>query len=294
VTGRLTPRGEGHGADFGGDATERASDLARRWSAVMNESFETESSLISYGQRHGEPVVLKVVKAPGDEWRCGEVVSAFGGRGMVRALEHVDGAALFERVVPGTELVELTRRGRDDEATLVLADVIGAMAPGVAPAWCPTVADWGRAFHNYLRCGDTQIPLGTVHRAATVFAELCDTQGPTRLLHGDLHHYNTLDGGQRGWVSIDPKGVVGEVEYEVGAALRNPAECPEIVGNTSTIEKRVDVMSSRLGLDANRVLRWAYAQAVLSAIWLVEDGYTLAPYDASSTLARTLETILPA
>jgi streptomycin 6-kinase len=259
---------------------------------VVDESFETESSLIWYGRRHGDPVVLKVVKVPGDEWRCGEVVSAFRGRGMVRALEHVDGAALFERIVPGAELVELTRCGHDDDATVVLADVIAAMSPGAAPAWCATVADWGRAFGRYVECGDTQIPLGAVRRAGAVFGELCETQAQTRLLHGDLHHYNILDGGTRGWVSIDPKGVIGEVEYELGAALRNPVECPEILGNPATIEKRIDVMASRLGLDADRVLRWAYAQAVLSAIWLVEDGYTLAPTDASSTLARTLETIL--
>ena len=293
MTESLTPPGEGDVA-FAGSASDRARDLARRWGVVVDESFETESSLISYGRRHGDPVVLKVVKALGDEWRCGEVVSAFGGRGMVRALEQVGGAALFERIVPGTALVELTRRGQDDDAAVVLADVIAVMSPGVAPAWCPTVAHWGRAFGKYVECGDTQITLRTVHRAAAMFAELCDTQGPTRLLHGDLHHYNILDGGDRGWVSIDPKGVIGEVEYELGAALRNPAECPEILGNTATIEKRIDVMASRLGLDADRVLGWAYAQAILSAIWLVEDGYVLAPHDASSTLARTLEKILPA
>ena len=42
------------------------------------------------------------------------------------------------------------------------------------------------------------------------------------LLHGDLQHYNVLLDKDRGWVAIDPKGVVGELEYEVGALLRNP------------------------------------------------------------------------
>ncbi len=233
--------------------------------------------------------MLKVVKRPGDEWRSGDVVSAFGGRGMVRLLESTEGALLLERLAPGRELVELTRRSRDDDATIVLADVIGAMTPGPPPVLCPTVADWRRGFDWYLALGDARIPLGMVHRAAAMYAGLCETQGPTRLLHGDLHHYNILDGGTRGWVSIDPKGVVGEVEYEVGASLRNPAELPTVLADPTTIEKRVSTLSTRLELDADRVLRWGFAQAVLSAIWLVEDGYEVDAGSPPMQLARAID-----
>jgi streptomycin 6-kinase len=42
-----------------------------------------------------------------------------------------------------------------------------------------------------------------------------------------LHHYNVLfDIESAVWVAIDPKGVVGELEYEVGAIIRNPVENP--------------------------------------------------------------------
>jgi hypothetical protein len=30
------------------------------------------------------------------------------------------------------------------------------------------------------------------------------------------------------WIAVDPKGVIGEIEYEIGASLRNPYENPEI------------------------------------------------------------------
>jgi len=278
----------------------RVVQLARHWHVEIETTVETVSSLVSFGRRASHPVVLKVVKRSdddgksGDEWRSGEVVRAFGGRGMVRLLESADGASLLERIVPGTELVELTRCRRDDDATLILADVIGAMTPEPAPSWCATVAEWGRAFDWYIRLGDTQIPLGMVHRAAAIYATLCETQAATRLLHGDLHHYNVLDGGDRGWVSIDPKGVIGEVAYEIGAALRNPAEAPEIFGDRTTIEKRVATFSSRLGLDTDRALRWAYAQGVLSAIWHVEDGFTIGPDNVPLVLARAVEPMLGA
>ena len=96
--------------------------------------METESSLIAFGRRGTEQVVLKVVKRPGDEWRSGEVVDAFGGRGTVRSLEHDDGAVLLERIVPGTALIELTTAGDDDAATNVVADVIAqALTADSAP-----------------------------------------------------------------------------------------------------------------------------------------------------------------
>ncbi|HEX5074941.1 MAG TPA: aminoglycoside phosphotransferase family protein [Gemmatimonadaceae bacterium] len=266
----------------------RAGRLARRWNTDIDTRIETGSSLIAFGRRGTEPVVLKVVKRPGDEWRSGEVVNAFGGRGVVRALEYEAGAALLERIVPGTALVDLTRAGDDAAATTGIADVIAAMAPGAAPPWCPTVSEWGRAFARYVEHGDTQIPAALVDRASGLYAELCETQGPTRLLHGDLQHYNVLRDDRRGWLAIDPKGVVGELEYEVGALLRNPGELPEVLTSPAIIERRVDTLSSRLGLDANRVLSWAFAQAVLSAIWLVEDGHSVDGNSASLRLARML------
>jgi streptomycin 6-kinase len=253
----------------------RADRLARRWSVEIDSRIETESSLIAFGRRGIEQVVLKVVKRAGDEWRSGDVVSAFGGHGVVRALEYEDGAVLLERIVPGTSLVDLTRSGHDQAATEILADVIATMAPNAAPPWCPTVSDWGRGFTRYAGRGDSQIPASLVARASDLFAALCETQGPTRLLHGDLQHYNVLRDDQRGWLAIDPKGVVGEVEYEMGALLRNPVELPDILTSPAIIERRIDVVSGRLGLDAARVLRWAFVQAVLSAIWMIEDGHAI-------------------
>jgi streptomycin 6-kinase len=76
---------------------------------------------------------------------------------------------------------------------------------------------------------------------------------------------------QRGWLAIDPKGVIGETAYEVGAALRNPCERPTVFAATATIERRVALFAGILGLDPKRVLGWAFAQAIPAAIWEVED-----------------------
>ena len=283
------PAGQNPIANQTEDVRLRRDDLAHRWLVTVAESFETESSLIAFGLRDAEPVVLKVVKQPCDEWRSGEVASAFGGRGMARVLEYEEGAALFERIVPGTELVELVRQGNDAAATEILADVIASMSPNAAPSWCPTVHDWARGFTWYVDSGDTQIPAPLVHRAAEIYTELCATQRTTRLLHGDLQHYNVLRDQHRGWLAIDPKGVVGEVEYEMGAMLRNPLELPAILSKQAGIEQRIGILCDRLGLDAGRALRWAFAQAVLSAIWGVQDGYVVDSRSGPLRLARTID-----
>lgn len=274
------------------DAYARRGMLARRWRVTIEEPFDTPSSVIAYGRRDGRAVVLKVVKVRNDEWRSGEVLSAFGGRGVVRVLEYVEGAVLLERLEPGTPLAELACRGGDDEATEILAGIIGSMAPGEPPAACPTVADLGRGFTQYLASEDAQIPSSTVRRAANVHAELCASQRSTRLLHGDLQHYNIVRDRERGWLAIDPKGVIGELEYEIGAALRNPYERPDVFADATTIENRLAVLSSRLSLDVGRITRWAYAQAVLSMIWGVEDGHVIAAAHPMFSLVAALEPML--
>ena len=79
--------------------------LAQEWRVELDESFETPSSIIAYGRRGSQRVVLKVVKRPNDEWHAGDALAAFDGRGVVRVLEHTAGAMLLERLDPGTPLV---------------------------------------------------------------------------------------------------------------------------------------------------------------------------------------------
>jgi streptomycin 6-kinase len=258
----------------------------------IDDQFETESSVIAFGRRDDCRVVLKVVKRRGDEWHSGEVLRAFDGRGVARVLEHVEGAMLLERLDPGTSLAQIACDDRDEEATTVLAGVIASMSPGHAPASCPTVSDWGRGFSRYLATSDAQVPADLVRLAARRSEQLCESQRDVRLLHGDLQHYNILHDRDRGWVAIDPKGVIGELEYELGAALRNPTERPEVFTDPTTIRCRVSALSSALSLDAERITAWAFVQAVLSAIWGVEDGYTITAEDPVLRLARTLEAML--
>jgi len=78
------------------------------------------------------------------------VPAAFGGRGVVSVYEHVDGAALLERLSPGEPLAALALSGRDDEATDILATLLGLWyVPGVHGTW-GSVRDQRRAVASAL------------------------------------------------------------------------------------------------------------------------------------------------
>ncbi|MDX6289164.1 MAG: streptomycin 6-kinase [Blastocatellia bacterium] len=286
---------------------------------IVEDTFETESSVIALGARdvdgagsRKQDVVLKVVKQPGDEWHSGEVLATFNGRGVVRVYEHTPGAVLLQRLRPGNSLVDLSLHGRDEEATDILAGVIQQMSsvesslssvelptserespnPRAPLQHCPTVHDWAKAFERYIATGYKQIPMDLVMAGQRAYLDLCSSQQRPILLHGDLQHYNVLFDSDRGWLAIDPKGVFGEIEYEIGAALRNPGERPELFLSRSTIERRLGQFTSRLNLDYERTLAWGFAQAVLSAIWGVEDGFSVDATNSALKLAAVMRPML--
>ena len=265
---------------------------AAEWHVTLDEVRETPTSLLGFGLRDGARVVLKISKQIGDETHSGEVLKAYGHDGAVRVYESEPGAVLLERLEPGEQLVNVVKRGEDDEATKILAQLIARLANHEAPAVCPTVADWGRSFDRYLQSGDEQIPRAVVAEAREMYQELVSSQRKTMLLHGDLQHYNVLFDNERGWVAIDPKGVIGELEYELGALLRNPVEFPGVFANPVTIKRRLEILTTTLHLDYSRALRWSYSQSILSALWGIEDYGALTPNDPSLLLAGSLKQIL--
>ena len=271
----------------------RVEEKVREWNVVVQDTLETQTSFVAFGTRGNQPVVLKVVRQQGDEWRSGEVLDAFDSRGVVRVYEYTEGAVLLERLDPGTSLAAIALDGRDEEATEIIAEVIQRMSTkredlrGFA-----TVEDWGKGFQRYLASGDNRIPIRLVEEGQRLYSDLCSTQQGLRLLHGDLQHYNVLFDSKRGWTAIDPKGVVGEVEYEIGASLRNPYEKPELFASAKTVQRRLDQYARKLKLEIDRALEWGFAQAVLSAIWTVEDGFDVDGENPSIMLANAIQPML--
>jgi streptomycin 6-kinase len=253
-------------------ADERFAAHARQWDVAVQEIRTTETSLLGFGTRGAQPVVLKVIRKEGnEEWLCGQLLEAFGGSGMIQPIAHAPGAVLLPRLMPGHDLVSLCLAGRDEEAAGNIATLIQRMPNlGAHPASIGTVAQMQGDFARCRHGGDGFIPIGFVDRAEALFAELCATQRNVRVLHGDLHHFNVLFDSDAGWVIIDPQGPIAEIEYEIGASLRNPAH--ELVASPFVLERRLRIYEDRLQVDLERTVKWAFATTVLGILWPFEPG----------------------
>lgn len=270
------------------DPLARLDHLAAEWNVAIDEVTLGERAVLAAGVWDGHAVVLKVSAGGADESHAADALDAFDGRGVVRLYARAPGAWLVERAMPGRSLEDVVARDGDDEATRLMAATVERMAPGPAPAGMPTVGHWGRAFADYQARGDTQIPPALVSAAAKMYGRLVATQRNERLLHGDLHHGNVVLDRERGWVAIDPKGVVGELEFELGAALRNPWDRPALFGGPHTIRRRAQRFAETLRLAESRLLEWACAQAVLADIWSIEDGGSIVPGSPRLKMAARL------
>jgi streptomycin 6-kinase len=246
----------------------------RRWSLVAappvpNLSYNYVAPAI---RSDGTAVILKL-GVPNREF--GTEIAAlrlYDGRGCGRLLDADEerGLMLLERLAPGTPLADLAD---DEAATAVAAEVMRQLwrpAPPEHPF--PTVAGWAAGMQR-LRAefdgGAGPFPPGLIDKAERLFAELLGSMETPVLLHGDLHHWNILAAERHPWLAIDPKGVVGEPAYEVGALLRNKLDiAPDISRLTA---RRIDQLAEALGFDRQRLLAWCLAQAVLSAWWSYED-----------------------
>lgn len=234
---------------------------------------------VAFVRRGGEALVLKLLPTGSDEYGSAAVLRHWDGVGAVRVVDAAPGALLLERLTPGADLCDLVRAGRDDAATLILCEVMAKLdRPPPSDLRLRSVADWGRGFaRNRAAALAVGMPAALIDHGEALFFELCATQAAPVVLHGDLQHYNVIRDAGRGWLAIDPKGILGEPAYETGAMLRNPTDDPNLFADPAIIARRVTLICGRLGYPRERVLGWCFAQWILSILWAIEDHLDYAP-----------------
>lgn len=203
-----------------------------------------------------------------------EALNLFNGLGAVTLLrsDRKRGAMLLEQLDPGRPLADLKDHR---QAAQIAAGVCQKLWSSKPPEYSfPTIEDWGEGFdrlRHRFDGGTGPFPPRIVHRAEDHHAHLLQSMGEPALLHGDLHHGNILKHGKT-WLALDPKGVIGEPAYEIGAFLRNP--WPDILAwknFTEITAERLMVFHETLALDRQRMLLWAFSQSVLAAWWSYEE-----------------------
>ena len=198
------------------------------------------------------------------------------GRGTVCLLDGDEalGVLVLERLQPGHSLVALFP-DQDQRAVRIAATAMQQFwrpVPRENPF--PTVYDWSFGLKRLRNAFDGRVgpfPQRLVEQAEKLFAELIPSMEDVVVLHGDLHHDNILSATREPWLIIDPKGIVGEPAYEIGAFLRNPTLDSFTFSDLHRCtEQRVAIFAEMLNLDRHRLIGWGLAQAVLSSWWSYE------------------------
>lgn len=216
--------------------------------------------------RHdGEAAMLKIAVHP-EEMRGGAIMAWYRGGGAAGVLVHDEVAVVLERLEGPQSLAVMARSGEDAAACRILCETVArlhAPRPGPPPEVAVPLDRWFAALWP-----EAERSGGLYAKAASVARELLADPGAQVLLHGDIHHGNVLDGGARGWLAIDPKGVLGARGYDYANLICNPDADTAL----AHFDARVTIAAAASGLGREGVLRWVLAYVGLSASWTLSDG----------------------
>jgi streptomycin 6-kinase len=222
-------------------------------------------------------VVLKVQFPDRESEHEAEALRVWDGDGAVRLLEHDPDrrALLLERARPGTHLAEVGLERALDVFVGLLPRLWKPAGPPFRPLaeeaawWVDDLPErWeeaGRPFEREL-----------LDAAIDALQGLAATQGEQVLVHQDFHALNVLAAQREPWLTIDPKPLAGEREFGIAAIVRGT----ELGHSTRDVLRRLDRLTSELGLDRERARGWALGQTIAwgighdthveAARWLLE------------------------
>ena len=250
-----------------------------RWSLTKSTPVaESPRSWIFKVEQNGRNFgALKILKpeAAEEEGRGTRLLQYYSGEGAATVFD-IHGDTIFMEWLGGPTLGEPSRNGRDDEATQAFATVVANLhraRPDVPEGLMPLRQRFDALFKSDVRTWP-HTARDLYARAAGIALKLFDKPMPDIPLHGDLHHDNIVS-SDRGWLAIDPKGLIGDPHYEVANAFRNPSGATKLAADPKRIGAMADIFAARLGLNRKRILGFAAAHSGLSACWDLSVGNSI-------------------
>ena len=207
--------------------------------------------------------MLKIAREE-EERRGGALMAWWDGDGAAKVLARHGEALLLERATGARSLTEMVATGRDDEASRILCDValrLHAPRPGPPPELVP-LTRWFEALAPAARTHG-----GLLARADSAAQALLADPRDVVVLHGDIHHGNVLDGGDRGWLAIDPKGLSasGRSTSSTSCAILTPRRRWRRAA--STVRWRCSPLPHRSSGSASSTGRWPSPACRRRGIW---------------------------
>jgi streptomycin 6-kinase len=229
--------------------------------------------IIPVACRDGSQAVLKL--QPVDDETGGEpaALQAWAGQGAVQLLKHdaSSGAMLLERLDASRDLSTMSD---DLAAAKIIAELLVQLNSVPAPPGMRRLSDVAAATLDgtpeAIRLAEDREERQLLINCAARFEELITDSLDNRLLHWDLHYFNTLStlDGERRWKAIDPKPLRGDSGFELLPALWNRWDDLIKTGNLShALLRRFDLMTDVLGLDRSRAAGWTLGRVLQVAVW---------------------------
>nr|WP_295986446.1 aminoglycoside phosphotransferase family protein [uncultured Agrobacterium sp.] len=243
----------------------------------------------------GSLAVAKVLKKKvlKDSLRGADFIEWRAGIGCVELLERSDDILLMEHA--GTETLRdvLFRDGNDDATTEIAADVLLKYHQPSQQPPPSSLLTLPLYFESLFRKAEQDRTNGVDSpyvEAATLAQELIGQQRNVKPLHGDLHHENVMR-GERGWIIIDPAGLIGDAALDVANMFSNPLDRFDLTRSEARIASMAAIFAKALQRDERLLLQYAFAYGCLSAAWHEEDG-NAEERDNELAVAATIKTVL--
>lgn len=215
----------------------------------------------------GQAAMLKIAKTE-EEQRGSALLLFWQDHGAVKVFLQEGSAILMERAQGHRSLIKMAEQGQDTQATHILCDIAHQLHQTKKvpiPSTCVPLTRWFRALET------AAIQRGGLFSTAWTMAEaLLQSQQEITVLHGDIHHSNVLDFGDKGWRVIDPKGLVGERAFDFANIFCNPNFA--IATRPYRLEEQAALVAKLAKIDYHRLLQWIMSYAALSAAWHLEDN----------------------
>ncbi|MED3916476.1 aminoglycoside phosphotransferase family protein [Priestia megaterium] len=242
-----------------------------RWHINIHSHFPLSYHFVAPARKaDGSELVVKLFVEPSELLHEQEALTALAGENTVKIVDSdaEKGILMLEKLSPGCPLFSLSTK---EEAALIAARLMNSLwrVPH-SDSTIETAVKREKQLREYTQMypsGIDFLSFETLQHALSVFSELNLTSQQLFLLHGDLHHDNILQCGET-WKIIDPKGLIGEKEYEIIPFLLN--HLPKI-DVAETIDHRINIFVKELNVSKKRILLWGYAHSVLATCWLIED-----------------------
>lgn len=223
----------------------------------------------------GSRDIAKILKpkALEDSLRGADFIAWRGGIGCVELIDRTDTILLMEHAGE-TTLRDLLEQDADAAATGIAAEVLlDYHRPSDAPPPA-SLQPLQRYFASLFAKAEQDRRDGRdslYTEAAGIAQALIGNQQDIKPLHGDLHHENIMK-SPRGWIIIDPAGLIGDPAHDVANMFSNPLDRFDLTRSEERIAAMASVFAETLKRDMRTILRYAFAYGCLSAAWHEEDG----------------------